>query len=119
MNETVRNSIRSLNFTLLIVGVVLVSPLGNAGAESVYGPELQGFVYPYELNSYFFESQGTHLKMGYMDTPASGKPNGRTVVLMHGKFLWCHLGRQHQGIESGRIPCRDAGSNRILQLDQA
>ena len=85
MNTTVRDSKRSLLFSLLVASVALVSPFENACAESVYGPELQGFEYPYELNSYFFESQGTHLKMGYMDTPASGKPNGRTVVLMHGK----------------------------------
>ena len=85
MNATVRDLKRSLNVSLLIAGVVLFSPFENACSESAYGPELQGFVYPYELNSYFFESQGTHLKMGYMDTPASGKPNGRTVVLMHGK----------------------------------
>ena len=85
MNTTVRDSKRSLLFSLLIASVALVSPFQSASSQSAYGPELQGFVYPYELNSYLFESQGTHLKMGYMDTPASGKPNGRTVVLMHGK----------------------------------
>jgi pimeloyl-ACP methyl ester carboxylesterase len=50
-----------------------------------YGPELQGFDYPYELKSIAFESQGEKLRMAYMDVPAQGKANGRTVTLMHGK----------------------------------
>ncbi|MGC3318716.1 hypothetical protein ACPTE6_13425, partial [Enterococcus faecalis] len=50
-----------------------------------YGPELQGFQYPYPVEHFTFESQGKPLQMGYMDVPAEGKANGRTVVLMHGK----------------------------------
>ncbi|MDR9875293.1 alpha/beta hydrolase [Pseudomonas allii] len=50
-----------------------------------YGPELQGFEYPYPLKHFEFQSQGESLQMGYMDVPAKGKPNGRSVVLMHGK----------------------------------
>lgn len=49
-----------------------------------YGAELQGFDYPYPVKSYAFTSQGKDLQMRYMDV-ASAKPNGRTVVLMHGK----------------------------------
>jgi len=51
----------------------------------VYGPELQGFAYPYALKHYAFESQGRQLQMGYMDVAAVGNANGHTVVLMHGK----------------------------------
>lgn len=54
-------------------------------AAPVYGPELQGFDYPYELKHYAFESQGKQLQMGYMDVAPTGAANGRTVVLMHGK----------------------------------
>ena len=43
-----------------------------------YGPELQGFDYPYPLKHFEFQSQGKSLQMGYMDVPANGKPNGRT-----------------------------------------
>ena len=57
----------------------------NASAGPSYGVELQGFAYPYPLKSYEFDSQGQHLKMGYMDIAAGGTPNGRTIVLMHGK----------------------------------
>ena len=40
---------------------------------------------PYPLQHYDFSSQGVSLQMGYMDVAAATKPNGRTVVLMHGK----------------------------------
>lgn len=52
---------------------------------ATYGPELEGFQYPYPVERFNFESQGKSLQMGYMDVPANGKANGRSVVLMHGK----------------------------------
>ncbi|WP_338480956.1 alpha/beta hydrolase [Pseudomonas trivialis] len=59
---------------------------GAASAfAATYGPELQGFQYPYPLKHFEFQSQGESLQMGYMDVPANGTPNGRSVVLMHGK----------------------------------
>lgn len=50
-----------------------------------YGAQLEGFDYPYTVRHFSFESQGQTLQMGYMDVAADGKPNGRSVVLMHGK----------------------------------
>ncbi|MBN2990991.1 alpha/beta hydrolase [Pseudomonas cedrina subsp. fulgida] len=50
-----------------------------------YGPELQGFKYPYPLQHFDFQSQGKTLQMGYMDVAPKGRANARTVVLMHGK----------------------------------
>lgn len=50
-----------------------------------YGPELQGFDYPYTVKHFAFQSQGKSLQMGYMDVAAHGKANGRSVVLLHGK----------------------------------
>jgi pimeloyl-ACP methyl ester carboxylesterase len=50
-----------------------------------YGPELQGFEYPYTVKHFAFQSQGKALQMGYMDVAAHGKANGRSIVLMHGK----------------------------------
>ncbi|MES2068744.1 MAG: alpha/beta hydrolase [Pseudomonadota bacterium] len=75
----------------LLSGLFFVFGVTGAGAQSAppsgpsYGVELQGFTYPYPLHSYAFDSQGQHLKMGYMDVAAAGTPNGRSVVLMHGK----------------------------------
>ncbi|MGB7192790.1 MAG: alpha/beta hydrolase [Collimonas pratensis] len=74
-----------------LLGSLLLSATFSAAAAQTlpaaptYGPELQGFDYPYELKHYAFESQGKQLQMGYMDVAASGVANGRTVLLMHGK----------------------------------
>ncbi|WP_250534961.1 alpha/beta hydrolase [Caballeronia sp. AZ10_KS36] len=52
--------------------------------EPAYGPELQGFDYPYPVARFAFTSQRQVLRMAYMDVhPAH--PNGRTAVLLHGK----------------------------------
>ncbi|TWR46321.1 alpha/beta fold hydrolase [Pseudomonas fluorescens] len=75
--------IRSLCAAGLLLGSAL--PAFAASESPAYGPELQGFQYPYPVEHFTFESQGKPLQMGYMDVPAEGKANGRTVVLMHGK----------------------------------
>jgi pimeloyl-ACP methyl ester carboxylesterase len=50
----------------------------------IFGPELQGFDYPWPVQHFRFTSQGKALDMAYMDVmPAEA--NGRTAVLLHGK----------------------------------
>ena len=49
-----------------------------------YGAELEGFDYPHPVKRYEFTSQATPMRMAYMDV-APRTPNGRTVVLLHGK----------------------------------
>ena len=64
---------------------ILVGSLAAACAEdhNAYGPELEGFAYPYDVQRFSFKSQRQDVGMAYMDVkPAS--PNGRTVVLLHG-----------------------------------
>ncbi|MCK3840592.1 alpha/beta hydrolase, partial [Pseudomonas sp. NCIMB 10586] len=61
------------------------APVLAATEGPSYGPELQGFQYPHPVEHFTFQSQGKSLQMGYMDVPAKGKANGRSVVLMHGK----------------------------------
>jgi len=59
-----------------------------AGAEvpaPAFGAELEGFDYPHPLQRYRFDTQGQQLHMAYMDVAPTGKANGRTAVLMHGK----------------------------------
>ncbi|MFL1527759.1 alpha/beta fold hydrolase [Pseudomonas sp. O230] len=66
--------------------LLLTAALPVIAAEGPeYGPELQGFEYPYTVKHFAFESQGKALQMGYMDIAAHGKANGRSIVLMHGK----------------------------------
>jgi len=69
--------------TFCIAGLLAASAAPAFAAT--YGPELQGFQYPYPLQHFNFQSQGKALQMGYMDVAATDKPNGRSVVLMHGK----------------------------------
>lgn len=56
---------------------------GEAG-KAVYDGELSGFDYAYPVNRFEFTSQGEPVRMAYLDV-APETPNGRTVVLMHGK----------------------------------
>lgn len=72
---------RFLSIAILSAGLPAIAWSQNGPS---YGAELQGFDYPFPVKSYAFTSQGKNLQMRYMDVPSS-KPNGRTVVLMHGK----------------------------------
>jgi pimeloyl-ACP methyl ester carboxylesterase len=72
----------------LLLTVLLLAVASNAFAEgntSGYGAELEGFHYPYPVAHFSFASQAQDLQMGYMDVPAKVRPNGHTVVLLHGK----------------------------------
>ncbi len=71
-------------FRAFCVAGLLTASTAPAFAAT-YGPELQGFQYPYPLEHFQFQSQGESLQMGYMDVQAKGTANGRAVVLMHGK----------------------------------
>ncbi|VVD81061.1 alpha/beta fold hydrolase [Pandoraea anhela] len=56
----------------------------DSNAGPAYGPELQGFDYPYPVNRFDFTSQRLPLHMAYIDVKPT-QANGRTVVLLHGK----------------------------------
>ncbi|MFT4434732.1 alpha/beta fold hydrolase [Caballeronia sp. 15715] len=60
------------------------SPPSADNDGPAYGPELQGFDYPYPVGRFAISSQRQIVRMAYMDV-ASKRPNGRTVVLLHGK----------------------------------
>jgi pimeloyl-ACP methyl ester carboxylesterase len=64
---------------------LLLAGSSSASAARSYGPELEGFAYPYPIQRYIFTSQQVRLQMAYMDVPSSDTANGRTVVLLHGK----------------------------------
>ena len=49
-----------------------------------YDARLTGVKYPFPVRTYRFESQRQQLEMNYMDLRPD-RPNGHTVVLMHGK----------------------------------
>ena len=49
-----------------------------------YGIDLEGFAYPYPVSMLPLVNDGEQLRMAYMDV-APAQPNGRTVVLLHGR----------------------------------
>jgi pimeloyl-ACP methyl ester carboxylesterase len=73
---------------LALASVALASPTPSSAASSAetasYGPELQGFDYPWPLQHFRFASQGADLDMAYMDVRPA-KPNGAVAVVLHGK----------------------------------
>ena len=68
-----------------LASLLLAAAFSPAHAATTYGPELQGFSYPHPVQHYKFASQGEQLQMAYMDVAPTGKANGKTAVLMHGK----------------------------------
>jgi pimeloyl-ACP methyl ester carboxylesterase len=67
------------------VGLCSLPAIAAAADEPAYGPQLEGFEYPFPVERYRFRSQGQDLEMAYLDVRPSSSPNGRTAVLLHGK----------------------------------
>jgi pimeloyl-ACP methyl ester carboxylesterase len=59
-------------------------PMGIAQMREPYGIGLEGFAYPYPVQMLPLVNDGEQLRMAYMDVPPAS-PNGRTVVLLHGR----------------------------------
>jgi len=77
------------HFIATLIGAFLVLPFGQVHAADAprepYGIDLEGFAYPYPVSLFPVANDGEQLRMAYMDVGASGQPNGRTVVLLHGR----------------------------------
>jgi pimeloyl-ACP methyl ester carboxylesterase len=71
-----------------VLATILLAPPALASETTPrepYGINLEGFAYPYPVNFFPVVNDGEQLHMAYMDIGASGQPNGRTVVLLHGR----------------------------------
>lgn len=68
----------------LLVLFALLTATPVVAQTPAYGPQLEGFAYPHPVQRFTFESQSQRLEMAYMDVKPAA-PNGRTIVLMHGK----------------------------------
>jgi pimeloyl-ACP methyl ester carboxylesterase len=93
---------------LLTVSAAFASSVSADTAS--YGPELQGFLYPYPLEQFNFSSQRQTLHMAYMDVRPK-KPNGRTAALLHGKNFCAATWK-------GTIDALAAAGYRVIALDQ-
>ena len=72
-----------------LVAALIASPLTSTHAADTaprepYGIALEGFAYPYPVHLLPVVNDGEQLRMAYMDVPPA-QPNGRTVVLLHGR----------------------------------
>lgn len=99
-------TLRSLHQALLVLTAVLLSGCAStpepdvpttvtikltkpaalptyADAEPL-GVSMEGWDYPYSVQMFQFELEGRPVRMAYMDVKPA-QPNGRTVVLLHGK----------------------------------
>ena len=82
---------------LVILATAYIAP-ARADQQAVYGPELEGFEYPFTTEKFTFPSQGQTVSMTFMDV-APDKPNGRTVRTAAWKeFLRSNLGSNHQDV---------------------
>ncbi len=57
----------------------------DQGSPEPLGIALEGFAYPYPVAFLPLARDGEAQRLAYMDVPAAGAPNGRTVVLLHGR----------------------------------
>jgi pimeloyl-ACP methyl ester carboxylesterase len=78
--------------------------------EAAYGPQLEGFEYPWPIAHFSFTSQGEALDMAYMDVKPAA-PNGKVAVLLHGKNF-CAATWQDT------IAVLSAAGYRVIALDQ-
>jgi pimeloyl-ACP methyl ester carboxylesterase len=86
-------------------------PRGGAGTpEGAFSPEAAELEYPYPVRFFELETQRQRLRMAYLDV-APERPNGRVVVLLHGKNF--HAGTWARTVES----LRGAGF-RVVAPDQ-
>lgn len=75
---------------LLLSALLATLPLSLAhAAEPIarepYGIGLEGFAYPYPVKMLPVVNDGEQLNMAYMDVRPTAKPNGHTVLLLHGR----------------------------------
>jgi pimeloyl-ACP methyl ester carboxylesterase len=73
-------------FTSVLCGALffLSFTLASAGEREPYGIGLEGFSYPYPVSLLPLINDGEQVRMAYMDI-AAAQPNGRTVMLLHGR----------------------------------
>jgi pimeloyl-ACP methyl ester carboxylesterase len=76
---------RQLAATLFGALVTFTPALAADAPREPYGIDLEGFAYPYPVSLFPVVNDGEQLKMAYVDVGASAQPNGRTVVLLHGR----------------------------------
>jgi pimeloyl-ACP methyl ester carboxylesterase len=85
MTEIIMNRILPAAFAAALLAAPLASThAADTASREPYGIALEGFAYPYPVHLLPVVNDGEQLSMAYMDV-APVQPNGRTVVLLHGR----------------------------------
>lgn len=95
------------------LSILLAAPaLAEAPPETgpAYGPELEGFDYPFPVERFAFTSQRQPVQMAYLAVKPD-RPNGRTAVLLHGKNFCA-------ATWEGTIRALSAAGYRVVAPDQ-
>ncbi len=85
---------------LALIALCIAVPTVSAEPQASYGPELEGFDYPFTVHRFGFSSQGQNLSMAFMEVVAD-RPNGRTIVLLHGKNFCAATWEATMGVLTG------------------
>jgi pimeloyl-ACP methyl ester carboxylesterase len=83
--ECMESAMNRLVLSALLAAVSLaVAHAAEPQPREPYGIGLEGFAYPYPVSMLPLVNDGEPVRMAYMDV-AAATPNGRTVVLLHGR----------------------------------
>jgi pimeloyl-ACP methyl ester carboxylesterase len=70
---------------VLLLSCVLSAAVADEGEVKPLSITLEGYDYAYKVMFFDLVIEGQDLRMAYMDVQPEGEPNGKTVVLLHGK----------------------------------
>jgi len=75
-----------LSVICLLCSALLSLPAPCRSAElAPLSISMEGYPYPHQVNFLPLHIEGQDLRMAYMDVAPEGKPNGESVLLLHGK----------------------------------
>jgi pimeloyl-ACP methyl ester carboxylesterase len=86
------------------------APAAAGPSGEAFDPEATNFTYPLPVHFFEFESQRQKLRMAYLEALPE-KPNGRTVVLLHGKNF-------HAGTWAATLSSLQREGFRVVAPDQ-
>ena len=71
-------------YPLLFLFLATACALAGNDIPEQFGSRLEEVNYPFPVKFFRLKSQNEEMEMAYMDIPPE-KPNGRSVLLLHGK----------------------------------
>jgi pimeloyl-ACP methyl ester carboxylesterase len=105
-----RNSIR-ISAALAAIALSTTAGAATAHAPEPLGLAMEGYPYPFPVGHLPLEIEGQDMSMAFMDVAPTATPNGRTVLLLHGKnFFGAYW--------EGTIRALAAAGHRVVVPDQ-